>query len=46
MGIGTTALACKKLNRKYLGSEIDSETFEMGMNRINQSTIGSIEKWS
>jgi len=46
MGIGTTALACNKLNRKYLGSEIDSETFEMGMNRINQSTIGSIEKWS
>ena len=46
MGIGTTALACNKLNRRYLGSEIDSETFEMGMNRINQITIGSIEKWS
>ena len=46
MGIGTTALACNKLNRRYLGSEIDSETFEMGMNRINQTTIGSIEKWS
>jgi len=46
MGIGTTAIACNKLNRKYVGSEINSETYELGLNRINTQTIGNIEKWS
>ena len=37
MGIGTTAIACNKLNRKYIGSEINPETFNLGLRRINQT---------
>jgi DNA modification methylase len=35
MGIGTTALACLKLKRNYLGSEINKETYELGISKIN-----------
>lgn len=35
MGSGTTALACIKTNRKYIGIEINDEYVEMANNRIN-----------
>ena len=39
MGSGTTAVACKKLNRNFIGIEKESEFVELAMNRIiNTST--------
>ena len=35
MGSGTTALACKKLNRNYIGSEISEEYCRIANDRIN-----------
>jgi len=34
-GSGTTALACKVLGRKFIGSEIDKKYFERATDRIN-----------
>ena len=30
MGIATTARACKKNNRNFIGSELDKEHYEIG----------------
>lgn len=39
MGSGTTAVACKKLNRNFIGIEKESEFVELAKNRImNTST--------
>ena len=34
MGSGTTGVACKKLNRDFIGIEIDKDYFEIAKNRI------------
>jgi DNA modification methylase len=34
VGSGTTAVVCKKLNRKYIGIEINSEYAEISNNRL------------
>lgn len=34
MGIGTTGVACKKLNRNFIGIEIDDKYFDIAMDRI------------
>lgn len=34
MGSGTTGVACKNLNRNFIGIEIDEEYFEISKNRI------------
>lgn len=34
MGSGTTGVACKKLNRNFIGMEIDKEYFEIAKQRI------------
>lgn len=34
MGSGTTGVACKELNREFIGFEIDKEYFEIAKNRI------------
>ena len=34
MGSGTTGVACKNLNRKFIGMELDEEYFEIAKNRI------------
>lgn len=34
MGSGTTGAACKKLNRKFIGIELDKDYFEIAKNRI------------
>jgi len=36
MGSGTTAIACLETNRKYLGTEIDNETYKLSQNRISE----------
>ena len=37
MGSGTTGIACKKLNRNFVGFEIDKEYFNIAQERINES---------
>ena len=34
MGSGTTGVACKKLNRKFIGIELDENYFNIAVNRI------------
>ena len=34
-GSGTTALACKKLNRNFIGSELNKEHYENSLERLN-----------
>ena len=35
MGSGTTGVACKKLNRDFIGIEINNEYFKIAEKRIN-----------
>ena len=42
MGSGTTALACEILNRKWIGSEISKEYYEISIKRINEFLDGKI----
>ncbi len=37
MGSGTTGVACKKLNRKFIGIELDKKYFDIAVNRINRT---------
>ena len=37
MGSGTTGVACKKLNRKFIGIELDNKYFNIAKERINES---------
>ena len=37
MGSGTTGVACKNLNRKFIGIERDSTYSEIAKERINKS---------
>jgi DNA modification methylase len=36
MGSGTTGVACKKLNRNFIGMELNEEYFEIAKKRINE----------
>jgi DNA modification methylase len=38
MGSGTTGIACKELNRDFIGSEIDESYFEIAVDRVNGIT--------
>lgn len=38
MGSFTTAVACHKLNRNFIGAELDKEYYELGLKRLNQET--------
>lgn len=38
MGSGTTGVACKELNRNFIGMEIDEEYYKIAVNRINGIT--------
>jgi len=37
MGSGTTGVACKNLNRDFIGIELDKKYFEIATNRINST---------
>ena len=37
MGSGTTGVACKNLNRNFIGIELDKDYFEIANNRINNT---------
>ena len=37
MGSGTTGVACKKLNRNFIGIELDEKYFNIAKDRINES---------
>lgn len=37
-GSGTTCLACKETNRRYIGMEIDKEYHKIAVNRLNGIT--------
>ena len=39
MGSGTTGVACKNLNRKFIGIELDADYFKIASDRINQHDI-------
>ena len=39
MGSGTTGVACKKLNRNFIGIELDPKYFELAKERIEKSTF-------
>jgi site-specific DNA-methyltransferase (adenine-specific) len=36
MGSGTTGVACKNLNRNFIGMELDPEYFKIAEKRINE----------
>lgn len=38
MGSGTTGIACRKTNRKFIGVEIDEQYFKIAKERINEKT--------
>lgn len=52
MGSGTTGVACKNLNRKFIGIERDEKYFNIAKDRINgdsdiiPNTLGVDEGWS
>ena len=35
MGSGTTGVACKELNREFIGVELDENYYNIAYNRIN-----------
>lgn len=39
MGSGTTALACKELNRQYIGFELEKEYWQIAVDRVNGLTV-------
>ena len=38
LGSGTTAIACERLNRKWIGIEISTDYCDIAMNRIKKET--------
>ena len=42
MGSGTTALACKELNRRYIGFEKDPEYCKIISERLSQQTLSNL----
>ena len=44
MGSGTTGVACKNLNRDFIGIELDEKYFEIAKARINDALVGEGEQ--
>lgn len=44
MGSGTTAVACKQLNRKYIGFEISKEYCDIANRRLSQGTLFDLQE--
>ena len=45
MGSGTTGVACKLLNRSFIGFELDKNYFEIAESRINGTAIKTKDNW-
>ena len=49
MGVGTTALACKELNRNFVGFETNQEYIKTANKRLSQETLlnlkGGLKTW-
>ena len=41
MGSGSTGIACKTLNRKFIGIEMDDDIFEIAKNRIENNKLSN-----
>ena len=39
MGVGSTGVACKELNRNFIGIELDSDYFNIAKERIDNTVI-------
>lgn len=39
MGSGSTGVACKNLNRNFIGIELDKKYFDIAEKRINETTV-------
>ena len=39
MGIGSTGIACKELNRNFIGIELDDKYFEIAKERIENREV-------
>jgi site-specific DNA-methyltransferase (adenine-specific) len=37
LGVGTTALACKKMNRQYIGMDISKEYCDMAIKHLEEA---------
>ena len=44
MGSGTTGVACKNLNRNFIGIEKEKEYYDIAVKRINETMIDKLEK--
>ncbi len=44
LGSGTTAMACKELNRRYIGFEINKEYYNIALDRLNGISIQDRKK--
>ncbi len=45
LGVGTTCIAAKRLNRKYIGIEIDERYYNIAKRRVELALPISKEKW-
>ena len=39
MGIGSTGIACKQLNRNFIGCEIDKKFYDIANRRFNEENL-------
>jgi site-specific DNA-methyltransferase (adenine-specific) len=45
MGVGSVGIACKNLDRKFVGIELDTEYYNIAKNRITDTKTNDLEEW-